>query len=273
MIGKVEDMRQLQEPQPAVIEVADADFEQTVIEGSRERPVVVDLWASWCGPCKVLGPILEKVAGERGGDFLLAKLDVDANPYTAAQFGVQSIPTVIAFRDGKAVDGFIGALPEPMVNEFVDRILPTGADLAAKEAQAEEEAGDAAAAEGRYRDALAADEGNREARLGLARLLSERGDLVAARELLQPLVPDVEADRLLAAIRVSEWPSIDGAGTLSSAKHLAAQGKWREALDGMLGALKDDPGAREAMLDAFAVLGDEDPLTVEFRKKLSAALF
>src|SRR2546426_4959199 len=103
-----------------VVEVTDASFEQVVVEGSKERPVVVDLWAEWCGPCRTLGPILERIAEERGGAFLLAKLDVDANPMTSAAFGVQSIPTVIGFRDGKAMRAFVGAYPEPAVNEFID---------------------------------------------------------------------------------------------------------------------------------------------------------
>jgi thioredoxin len=173
-----------------VVDVTDADFMQTVVEGSKQRPVVVDLWASWCGPCKTLGPMLERVAEQRGGQFLLAKLDVDANPYTASQFGVQSIPTVIAFKDGKPVDGFIGAVPEPM-----------------------------------------------------------------------------------ASITLREWAQDREPGTLASAKRLASQGRWREALDGMIGALRDDPDARQAMLEVFTVLGDEDPLVVEYRRKLANALF
>jgi len=256
-----------------VIEVTDDDFAERVVEGSRERPVVVDLWAAWCGPCKVLGPILERVAEQRGGAFLLAKLDVDANPYTAGQFGVQSIPTVIAFRDGKAVDGFIGALPEPLVNEFIDRLLPTEADRAAREALAEAESGDLEGAEERLRAALSADPDNRDARLGLARILHDRGEDEEAGELLGSLLPDAEAGGLLARIRVSGWKKMDEAGTLASAKRLAAAGRWREALDGMLASLGDDPSAREAMLDVFAVLGDEDPLTVEYRRRLASALF
>src|SRR5437867_92187 len=169
---------QVVERQPVVLDVTDADFMEKVIEESKRRPVVVDLWASWCGPCRTLSPILERVAEQRGGQVLLTKIDVDANPYTAGQFGVQSIPTVIAFRDGKPVDGFIGAIPEPMVNEFVDRLLPSEADVAA-----------------------------------------------------------------------------------------------REALDAMLGALPDDPEAREAMLDVFAVLGDDDPLVADYRRRLANALF
>ena len=256
-----------------VVDVTDADFMQTVVEGSKQRPVVVDLWASWCGPCKTLGPMLERVAEQRGGQFLLAKLDVDANPYTASQFGVQSIPTVIAFKDGKPVDGFIGAVPEPMVNEFVDRLLPTDADLVAEEAEQQERSGDAEEAERRYREALDADAGNRSARLGLGRILSERGDLDEARQTLMPLLPDPDAERTLASITLREWAQDREPGTLASAKRLASQGRWREALDGMIGALRDDPDARQAMLEVFTVLGDEDPLVVEYRRKLANALF
>jgi putative thioredoxin len=275
-LGKVEDMAQAERTPyagPVVVEVTDQDFLQTVVEESKRRPVVVDLWATWCAPCRTLGPILEKVAEERGGEFLLAKLDVDANPYTAGQFGVQSIPTVVAFKDGKPVDGFVGAIPEPMVKEFIDKILPTEADHEAQEALEEELQGDLDDAEAKYREALEADPGNRTARLGLGRVLAETGRDAEARELLMPLLPDPEAERVLAMLEVRSWASTSEPGTLASAKRLAAQGKHKEALDGMLGALRDDPDARQAMLDVFAVLGEDDPLVAEYRRKLANALF
>jgi len=273
--GKVEDMAQVMEKQPVVIEATDDNFEQTVVEESKRRPVVVDLWASWCGPCRTLGPILEKVAEERSGEFLLAKLDVDANPYTAGQFGVQSIPTVIAFRDGRPIDGFVGAIPEPMVNEFVDRLMPTEAELEAEEALEEELEGDLDKAEAKYREALEVDPNNRDARVGLGRILAETARQEEARQVLMPVLPDPEAERILAMLEVRGWADLEGIGTLSSAKRLAAQGRWREALDGMLGALRDDPDARQAMLEVFIVLGDDsdDELVPEYRRKLAAALF
>jgi len=256
-----------------VIDVTDEDFMDSVVQESKTRPVVVDLWAAWCGPCRTLGPILEKVAEDRGGEFLLAKVDVDANPEISRQFGVQSIPTVIAFKDGQPVDGFIGALPEPMVREFIDRLRPTEADLDAEAAMAEEAEGDLADAEVKYREALEADANNRAARLGLGRVLAERGSVDEARQTLMPLLPDLDAEQLLARLEVGSWATLTEIGTLASAKRLAAQGKYREALDGMLGALGDDPEARAAMLDVFAVLGEDDPLVPEYRRKLASALF
>src|SRR3990172_5297083 len=189
-------MAQVMEKEPVVVDVTDATFEQLVLEESKTRPVVVDLWAEWCGPCKTLGPMLEKVANERGGGFLLAKLDVDANPMTAQAFGVQSIPTVVAFKGGEPVNGFVGAYPEQAINEFVDSILPSEADLEIAEAKAVEESGDLAAAERNYREALSEEAENRDARLGLARLLVDRDDLAEAKELIEPLLSDGDAERI-----------------------------------------------------------------------------
>jgi putative thioredoxin len=257
-----------------VIEVTDATFEQVVVEGSKQRPVVVDLWATWCGPCKTLGPLLEKVAAERDGAFLLAKLDVDANPMVAQALGVQSIPTVVAFSNGEPVNGFVGAYPEEAVNQFVDMIVPTPAELDVEEAQAEAEAGDLPGAEQDYRDALAKDPQSRDAAVGLSGILVERGELEEARALLNPLVPDTDAERLLAAARVREWGSGSADGLVGSAMSLGAAERWREALDGLIAALDTDrQGAQAALLDAFAALGDEDPLVLEYRRKLASALF
>ena len=186
----------------------------------------------------------------------------------------QGIPTVVAFRDGQPVSMFIGAYPEQEVNAFVDQLLPTEAELVAEEAVAEEASGDVEAAEQGYREALEKDPTNREAGLGLGRILADRGDLDEARETVTPFLPDPEAERVLSMVRVRDWGASDGVGTLASAKRLAATGRWREALDGMLGSLTDDRDeASSAMRDVFAVLGDEDPLVPEFRRRLSNALF
>ena len=262
---------------PNVVEVTDADFEQLVIEGSKTRPVVVDLWAAWCGPCRTLGPILEKVADEREGAFLLAKLDVDANQVGNALLQAvksQGIPTVVAFRDGAPVSMFIGAYPEQEVNAFIDQLLPTEAELVAEEAEAEEESGDLEAAEQGYREALEKDATNRDAGIGLGRIFAERGDLDGALATVTPFLPDPDAERVLSTVRVRQWSDLDEVGTLASAKRLAATGHWREALDAMLGSLVDDRDeATAAMRDVFAVLPDDDPLVPEFRRRLSSALF
>jgi putative thioredoxin len=259
------------------VDVTDQDFEQVVVEGSKTRPVVVDLWAAWCGPCRTLGPILEKVASERDGAFLLAKLDVDANQVGNALLQAvrsQGIPTVVAFSGGEPVSMFIGAYPEQEVNAFIDGILPSEAKLATEEAHAEEASGDLESAEAGYREALGKEPTNPDAALGLARLLAEHGDLDEARDLIAPLLPDAEAERVASVIRVRDWGALDGAGPLDAAKRLAAEGSFREALDAMLAVLGDDrDSARAAMVDLFSVLGDEDPLVMEYRRKLTNALF
>ena len=260
-----------------VVEVTDETFERTVIEGSSERPVVVDLWAEWCGPCRTLGPMLEKVAAEREGAFLLAKLDVDANGVGQSLLQAvrsQGIPTVVAFRDGQPVSMFIGAYPEEEVNRFIDSILPTGAELDAKEAEQAAESGDVAGAERGFRDALAEDPDNEDAALGLAKLLIDRGEFDEARTLVAKHLPAPEAERLRAVIEVHDWAEGPGDGTLAAAKRLAAAGDWAAALPGMMAALAEDrDGARGALITAFAVLGDEHELVPEYRRRLASALF
>jgi putative thioredoxin len=266
-------MGQVLEQRPTVVDVTDATFEQMVVEESKTRPVVVDLWAEWCGPCKSLGPILEKVAAERGGEFLLAKLDVDTNPSTAQAFGVQSIPTVVAFKDGQPVNGFVGSYPEQAVNEFVDSILPSDAEVEVEEAKAEELAGDVEGAEQAYRDALAEDPDNRDARVGLAQILVQRGLLDEARELIAPVLPDAAAERLASAIRVRTWADEQGTDELAEARRLASAEQWEPAIVKMLSLVRERPDAREAMIDVFNVLSDDDALVLEYRRKLASALF
>ena len=231
-----------------VLDVTDADFEQVVIEGSMQRPVVVDMWASWCAPCRTLGPILEKVAAERQGAFLLAKLDVDANAVGNALLQAvqsQGIPTVVAFGGGQPVNMFIGAYPEPEVNRFIDSILPSEADVEADEALAEEVAGDLASAEAGYRDALAKDPDNREAAVGLARILVGRGQTEEAKALVEPLLPDRDAERVHGDGAGSRLGLARGRGRdLDGRARRRPRGRWREALEGLLAALRRRPGDR-----------------------------
>ena len=260
-----------------VVEVTDQDFEQVVIEGSKERPVVVDLWASSCGPCRTLGPMLEKLAQERDGAFLLAKIDVDANGVGQALLQAvksQGIPTVVAFRDGQPVSMFIGAYPEPELNRFVDSILPSEADLEAEAAEEALVSGDVEGAEATFRDALEKDPDSREAALGLARLLVDRDELAEAGPLVAKHLPDPTAEALHAQIEVKEWTHAAVDGALGEAKRAAARGQWRDALDAMLESLRDDAdAARHAMITVFSALGDDDELVGEYRRRLAAALF
>src|SRR5436190_3600374 len=265
---------------PNVVEVTDANFGPVVLEESRKRPVVVDFWAEWCQPCRLIGPVLERLAAQHEGAFLLGKLDVDANPRAAAAFRIQSIPAVKAFRDGAVVNEFIGAIPEQAIRQFLETVLPTEADTLVEQADRAERAGDLEEAERLYRRAFDTDPKNVGAALGLGRLALLRGDLEAARRILAPVRPDPEAERLLAAIEVSEWADAgaNGQGPLAQAERAAAEGRFQEALDVFLAAVRnggddDRDRAREAMLKVFSVLGDQDPLTREYRRKLSAALF
>lgn len=260
-----------------VVDVTDATFEQVVVEGSKERPVVVDLWAEWCAPCRTLGPTLEKVAGERDGAFLLAKLDIDANSVGNALLQAvrsQGIPTVVAFRGGEPVNMFIGAYPEEEVNRFVDELLPSPAEVEAEIASDREAVGDLDAAEAGYREALADEPGNRDASIGLARILVGRRDYEDARVLVEPLLPDQDADHILARVRVAGWADIAPATPLDHAKVMAGQGNIREALDAMLAAFDGDPAAtREAMVDVFTALGADDAVATEYRPRLASRLF
>jgi putative thioredoxin len=260
-----------------VIDVTDETFEQVVVEGSRQAPVVVDLWAAWCGPCRTLGPMLERAAERREGAFTLAKIDVDAQGVGNALLQAvrsQSIPTVVAFRDGQPVSMFIGAIPEQEIDRFIDSILPSEAETEAKEATEDLEAGDVAEAERGFREVLEKEPGNRDAAVGLARILVERGETEQARPLLTPHLPDPEAAHLLARIEVGGWATLPPDGALAQARQAAARGDWTDALDGMIAALADDKDeAREALVTSFAALGDDDPLVPVYRRKLAAALY
>jgi putative thioredoxin len=260
-----------------VVDVTDATFEQVVIQGSMEHPVVVDMWADWCAPCRTLGPILEKVATERAGAFTLAKLDVDANAVGNALLQAvrsQGIPTVVAFKGGEPVDMFIGAYPEDEVNRFIDSLVPSESELVAEEAHAEEVAGDLEGAEEGYRAALETDPANRDAVLGLARILVDRDENDAALELVTPLLPDSGADRIVSAVRVKGWRDETGDDALARGKASAFRGDYDVALTTLLEAFSmDKEAAREAMVDVFNVLGPEDPLVSRYRQRLAAALY
>ena len=264
---------------PAVIEVTDATFPSAVLDESARRPVVVDFWAAWCQPCRLIGPVLERLASEAGGQFLLAKLDVDSNPQAATAFGIQGIPAVKAFRDGRVVDEFVGAIPEQAIRQFLDSVVPSQADRLAAEGAEAERAGHVEEAQRLFSSALAADPRHVKAALGLGRIAARSGDSEAARRLLEPLRPDPEAERLLAGLELAEWRSTPQrrAGSMGKAENAAAEGRFAEALDGFLAEVAsggpEREEARASMLKLFAVLGDDDALTQEYRRRLAAALY
>jgi putative thioredoxin len=251
-------------------DVGREDFDTAVIERSFERPVVVDFWASWCAPCRTLGPVLERVASEHGDAVDLVKVDVDANPELAAALGVQGIPAVKAIREGRVVNEFVGAYPESAVRQFFDSILPSEADRLAEAGDAAE---DETEAEEAYRKALEQIADHRGAVLGLAGILGERGQHDEARALLARLPDDPDVRRLRAHIDLTEAAQESKPDDPLAAA--TATGDWRPVLERLLDEVRagDRDGARDRMVDIFEILGPEDPLVQEYRAKLASALF
>jgi putative thioredoxin len=239
------------------VDVTDATFQTEVLDRSQTTPVVVDLWAPWCGPCRTLGPIIEKVVDETGGKVELAKVNVDDNPQIAAAFRVQGIPAVYALSDGKVVDGFIGAQGEPAVRAFVDRLLPSDEEETVRQLLA---AGD----EVSLRKALDLDPDNHDAIVALSELLAERrqdGDLDEAAALLARIPETAETRRVAALVRTG------ASGDDTSADEITAK------LDGLLDRVKQDDDARREYLDLLELMGPDDPRTIDYRKRLTARLF
>ena len=273
----------------SVIDVSAADFTSSVLETSHQIPVVVDLWAEWCGPCKVLGPVLERAAAEGGGRWLLAKLDVDANPQLAQQFGVQGIPTVVAFKDGKEVDRFTGALPEAQVRAFIERLLPSELDLATLQGDAALDAGDTERAAEIYRSVLASDPSHQDAGLSLAGLLLEEDDREGALEVLGRLAPTDAVKQLQAYARLGdetvdlgalEAAAASGAPAdrLALGRGQAAAGQPEQAIATLMGVMgertePESDEARSTLLDLFELLGSDNPAVTDARRRLANGLY
>ncbi|MGH2821391.1 MAG: tetratricopeptide repeat protein [Actinomycetota bacterium] len=246
-----------------ILEVAEDGFERDVEQRSHEVPVVVDFWAAWCGPCRFLGPVLEKLCEEAGGAWVLAKVDVDANPGLAARFGIQGIPAVRAFKAGREVAEFVGALPEPQVREWLAQLEPSRADLAFEEGRRAEDRGDRTAAAKAFEEALNHDPGHAPARCALERVaLSLRAgslDENALRSRIDSSAADVDAAVGLADI-------------------LAARGDVQGSSDVLLETIRSTGGedrdrARRHLLRLLSTIPVDDPRARAARRSLSLALF
>ncbi len=275
-------------------DVTDAEFPMAVLERSKEIPVVIDLWAPWCGPCRQLAPLLEKIADERAGEFELVKLNIDENPEVARLLGARSIPLVVGFRDGSAASQFLGVQPESAINEFIDSILPSQADQLVTEAKAKISSGEGVMAERLLNNVLELDPRHEVARVSLARLLVEDARYEQASEVLSPIAVTggEEVTTLLALIQLNLADDVDLSSletrlqadtsdleaVVALGKALGAKGEYERALELLLDAVKQDAtfqdgAAKQVMLDIFNVLGAQDPVTKDYRTKLSLALF
>lgn len=277
-----------------VQDVGEADFQAAVLDRSQELPVVVDFWAPWCPPCRALGPLLEGLANESPGRFVLAKVNTDEAPNLAGEFGVQGIPAVFAIRAGQVVDQFTGLIPETELRAFVGRLVPSVSDKRATEATTLE-ATDPIAAETKYRIILASDPTHELARVGLARvLLGTIGKEKEAAALLRTVEigPNVdEADRLRFILTLrDDAPDVDATRDVIAAepqsatahlalgRALAARGEYANALDELLVAAELDPAiakgpAREVMLTIFRVIGARSETADRYRAKLQSLLY
>ena len=303
---------QPQAPADVIIDGTEATFAQDVIEASMQQPVIVDFWAEWCGPCKTLGPVIEKVVTVAAGAVKLVKIDTESNQQLAMQMRIQSIPTVYAFYQGQPVDGFMGALPESQVQAFVDKLIAAaggaaGGDGASAESSAEDvlERADAALAAGQneqardlYRAVLEQDQTNVKAYTGFARAMLAEGRLAEVQSLMEQvpeeLLAQPEIISLAGMIGLAEQASalpdtatlqaaVDANADDHGARHTLAQallgrGQPETGADHLLEIMRrdrewNDDGARQALLALFGAMGQSAPLTVAYRKKLSALLF
>ena len=274
-----------------------SNFEQVVYENSKHTPVVMDFWAEWCGPCKILKPILEKLAEEYQGKFILAKINADQHQELAAQFAVRGIPSVKAVYNGEIVEEFSGALPEAQVRAFLDRIIPSPAEELRTAAAAARAGGDPAKALQLLADASRLDAGNEKVRLDAADILLDMNELDEAKRLLDSLTPatrmDEQAQRISAKLAFAQGGQQGGdeaglkdqiaadpkdmAARMQLANLLVAAGRYPEGLDQLLEMVRldrnwDDDAPRKTILAVFSMLGGQGELVSAYRRKLASAL-
>ena len=269
-----------------IYDVSDANFEEIVIEKSYEKPVVVDFWAPWCGPCRVLKPLLEKLADEY--DYILAKINTDENPHIAQEFGVQGIPDVKLFKDGKVVDGFVGAYPEPKLREFLEKHMKSKLQQEIDRAKMLILEGKREEAEEIYKQLLEKYPQNKALAIDVAKFFINEGKINEAIKILDT-IPEYQKEYYIQAQALKELAKLkDACDNLQVESELdelykkascyTVDGNYEEALKLFLEILKKDKtykdeAARKAMITIFNILGERDPLTKEYRKKLAMVLY
>jgi putative thioredoxin len=270
-----------------ILDVDEATFEGEVVLRSHEVPVVVDFWAPWCGPCRILSPILERKAIEAGGSFLLAKVNVDDNPGLSIRFGVQGIPAVKAFVHGEVAAEFVGAQPESIVHRFIDQLAPSATQQAIEEALSLLGTRHYQEAETAFREVLDEDEANADAALGLVESLLMRGEGGEALKILEHFPAGTawaKAERykpLAQLLEEADQADIDEDSLSASfyqAARLIKRGNLEAAMDGLLGILREEKNyrdgmAKQALLALFELLGDQDSTTRRYREELASVLF
>jgi len=279
------------------IDVSVQDFQNRVIDASKKVPVLVDFWAPWCGPCRALGPVLEKLAAEYNGRFILAKVNSDENQSLAMKYGVRGIPNVKAFANGELVDEFTGALPEPQVREFLQRLLPSPAEPLRQQALAAKARGETDATRKLLLKAIELDPRHEAARLDLVDLMIDAKDLEEAGRLLDEIADRardatrVDALRARLQLMTDSAPATDRAtlerkiasdpGDLQSrfelANHLALKQDYGPAMDQLLEIVRRERGfrddaARKTLINLFSLLGSDHVLVREYRSRLASAL-
>lgn len=274
-----------------IINVSESDFEYQVIQQSYNTPVVVDFWAPWCGPCRMLTPILEKLAADPNHIFILAKINVDENPNISMRFRVQGIPAVKAFRDGEVVGEFTGALPETRVRKFIQKIAPSAADKQLSEANSLLATRHWPEAETAFRQILSQHPNHPLARLNLARTLLAQGLGCEAIRHLQAITDGPElalaykllpfGNYLCQSSELADGWEDDASLTeiqYRQASRIWQRGNFAAAMDGLLDVLRQDKNyangeAKAVLLAIFELLGDDDPLTQTYRRELASVLF